>query len=194
MKTWRSLSSCHHRQNRLRTCSQFIPHCLCHSCLCREGLLPPLTCTSAGCFPQETIIHFSSRILPMGCKTSPVWVSHGHLVQCESPTSQGHRSCLEPAPVGTSYESHSPSGTTTCSSVGLWDHPGVAAASLLHYGPPWAAGAQQVFTMGCRGVSALPGASPGPTALTLMSAGLLLPHTLTPLFSCCCSLAFPSLF
>jgi len=94
-----------------------------------------------------------------------------------------------------------------CSSVGstwnhrlLWAHPPAPAwgaswatgGYLLHCGPVWAAGISlphHGLLYGLQGVSGA--CPPPPSSLTLVSAELLLSHSLTPLSGCnCCCAGF----
>ncbi|KAM9591150.1 uncharacterized protein ACIBXB_006064 isoform 2-T2 [Morphnus guianensis] len=93
---------------------------------------------------------------------------------------------------GTCSSAGSPRGHSllrepTCSGVGS------STGCRWRSAPPWTsldcrgtACLTMVFTMGCRGISALvPGAPPPPpSSLTLVSAGLFLLHVLTPLSGC----------
>jgi len=103
--------------------------------------------------------------------TAPQWVPHGSQVLPENLIvcgllSMGCSYCQQPAPV--------------------WDLHELQGGYVLHCGVLWASRGTtyftMVFSMGCRGISALmPGASPPLLLLALVASGLFLSHNLTPL-------------
>jgi len=112
-------------------------------------------CSSVGPFhvpfPQGEVLQEQASLawvpLSMGSQELPA-----NLLQRGLLYSQGHRSCQEPAPAQASREV-----------MAFFGHP-----TALAWGPPWAMGCKgtarltMVFSMGCRGISAL---APGPPPL-----------------------------
>jgi len=171
--------------------SQFVIHCPCHS-----FLLTLFPCSRVGSLPQETDFHeilqygysYGLQLLKNCSNMGPSHGTHSFkygLLQCGffpqgqkkgqnicysvGSSSKSHGSCQKPAPAQVLHE------VTACLRHIhlLWcgmDCRGTTCITM-------------VFTMDCRGISALlPGALPPPPALTLVSAELFVSHLLTLFF------------